>query len=128
LVAWLGLGFIPTGANSRKYKFSDFNLAGSLDLEVFQRMVNYCVTTKGGISMKGIIDFEIQRKLNLPYLEIPIFYIPWYKIVAKVSDRTNYEGVAFAAKENAKDYAAKKYNKTVSREEKTTRSYFINFK
>lgn len=99
-----------------------YNLSGNLDLEVFNRMVQY--TTKNKISMKGVIAYEIKRKLNQPILEIPIFQRPHDRILLDL-DNTDYEVVALSAKDWAEAYAFEFYDKLPKKEVKTSKSYLI---
>lgn len=53
---------------SIKFKLSLKNF----DISIFERMVNFAV--KNTCSMKGIIDFEISKKMNKSITYIPVFY------------------------------------------------------
>lgn len=99
-----------------------YNLSGSLDLGVFNQMVQY--TTENKISMKGIIAYEIKRKLNQPVLEIPIFQRLHDRILLNL-DNTDYETIAISAKEWAIAYAFTYYNHLPQFDIKTSKSYLI---
>lgn len=99
-----------------------YNLNGNIDLSIFERMTQYCEKHK--ISMKGIIEYEIKRKLDIPVLEIPIFQRPEHRVFLNL-DETDYEHVALSAKNWAIAYAFEFYNVLPQREIKSSSSYLL---
>lgn len=56
--------------------------AAKLDMEVFDRMISF--VSKDSCTMKGIIDFEIARKLRKKEVYIPVFYSGGLRLMANI--------------------------------------------
>lgn len=66
------LSYVKNLAALLKYKF---NLPGKIDIDVFQRMVNYVTTNK--CSMRGVIDVEIALQNKKNNVDIYKFLTNW---------------------------------------------------
>ncbi|WP_343705813.1 fibronectin type III domain-containing protein [Flavobacterium sp.] len=75
---------------SEKFKLDETKL----DLEIFKKMTRF--VSKNKCSMKGIIDFEISRKLNKKIFYVPVFYSEPQRILASIDAvfKTNYLKIA----------------------------------
>lgn len=84
------------------YKFN--NLTGDLDINVFNKMVEFASSNK--CSLKGIIDYEIAKKLGKKTFYIPVFYSTQSRAVAYMEAvfLTNYLQVAKNAVKKTKEY------------------------
>lgn len=75
-----------------------------LDLTVFDKMISF--VNKNQCTMKGIIDYEVAKKLGKNEFYIPIFYASGNRLLASIDANfnTNYLKVAKEVVENTKKY------------------------
>ncbi|WP_343697487.1 fibronectin type III domain-containing protein [Flavobacterium sp.] len=85
---------------SEKFKLNQTKL----DLEIFKKMTRF--VSKNKCSMKGIIDYEISRKLNKKVFYIPVFYSEPQRVLASGDAifKTNYLKVAEDIVKNTSKY------------------------
>lgn len=82
-----------------------------LDLSVFDRMINFLKNhANEKPSMKGIIDYEIAKKLNEKTFYVPVFYASGDRLLAlaDATIMTNYLKVAKDIVSNTKIYLLEK--------------------
>ncbi|MFD2240362.1 hypothetical protein ACFSMX_04870 [Flectobacillus roseus] len=91
--------------------------------KIFDQMVDYCVKNK--CSMKGIIDYEIKRQLNLKILLIPIFQRPFFRFFLNL-DGNDYVKIAEDASIRAQQYAYEYYKAVSTKTERTTTAILID--
>lgn len=85
---------------SEKFKLDNLKL----DLDVFKKMTRFA--SKQKCSMKGIIDYEIAKKLNKKVVYVPVFYSESIRVLASGDAvlNTNYLKIAKDVVENTKKY------------------------
>jgi hypothetical protein len=85
---------------SEKFKLDNFKL----DLDIFKKMARFA--SKQKCSLKGIIDYEITKKLNKKTVYVPVFYSESIRVLASGDAiiMTNYLQTAKDIVENTKKY------------------------
>jgi hypothetical protein len=82
-----------------KYKL----VLSKLDLIIFDKMINFVIRNK--CSMKGIIDFEISKKLNKNEIYIPVYYAEANRVLASIDElKSDYFQIAKDVCEKTKEY------------------------
>ena len=79
------------------------NLA-MLDLSIFDRMINFVTRDENKCSMKGIIDYEITKKLQKNVIYIPVYYADGKFLASMDEVKTNYLETAKKVCEKTKKY------------------------
>ncbi|PWS28677.1 hypothetical protein DHW03_02185 [Pedobacter yonginense] len=75
---------------AKKYNLDE----SKLDLNVFNKMIDFAKSERA--SLKGIIDYEIAKKLGAQEVYIPIFYAKSYMLIAMADAKwlTDYSAIA----------------------------------
>ena len=79
---------------------------------------------KNKCSLKGIIDYEIAKKLGKNEFIIPIYYPKDSFLSERDASMNNYSKIAIDTKNNTKKYIEENTNRSIMVEEITTKSGF----